>query len=337
MILDEAPGIDPKIWGAIEGARAGGDVRVLALGNPTISSGPFYDSFASGRESWNLFTISAFDTPNFDGLCLKYLGEDGHTLKLGRGDQDLLTLPDEELDRNSRPYLTTRRWVKERWGEWGAGHPLWESRVCGAFPAQSEFSLLSLVWLEQAKARKTDGTGGVTAGLDVAGPGEDETVLTLRRGCEILSIQSWPSSDPRGDVVAALRPYKADLEAVNVDSIGIGWGMYQHLIDLGFNANPINVGEAALDPEKYANRKAELYWGLRMRLESGDMSGSLDDKTIGQLAGIRYKHNPRGQVLIESKDEARKRGVKSPDRAESVMLAFVSDSSMDVWIRLGAY
>ncbi len=41
-----------------------------------------------------------------------------------------------------------------------------------------------------------------------------------------------------------------------------------------------------------------------------------------QLASIRYEINPRGQVQIESKDEARKRGIKSPDRAEALMLAF---------------
>jgi phage terminase large subunit len=37
---------------------------------------------------------------------------------------------------------------------------------------------------------------------------------------------------------------------------------------------------------------------------------------------VRYRHNARGQVEIESKEAARKRGVKSPDRAEAVMLAF---------------
>jgi hypothetical protein len=53
VILDEAPGILPGIYEAIEGIRAGGDVRVLALGNPVISSGPFYDAFTSGRAGWN--------------------------------------------------------------------------------------------------------------------------------------------------------------------------------------------------------------------------------------------------------------------------------------------
>jgi hypothetical protein len=98
IVLDEAPGVLPEIWEAIEGIRAGGDVRVLALGNPTIASGPFYEAFTSNRENWNLVTISAFDTPNLEGITL----------------ETLLELPEEELNYNPYPYLTTRRWVKER-------------------------------------------------------------------------------------------------------------------------------------------------------------------------------------------------------------------------------
>jgi hypothetical protein len=65
-----------------------------------------------------------------------------------------------------------------------------------------------------------------------------------------------------------------------------------------------------------------LYWGLRLRAQDGDLAGLTDERTIAQLAGIRYSHNSRGQVVIESKEDARKRGVRSPDRAEAVMLAF---------------
>src|SRR5712691_1585108 len=160
IVLDEAPGILPEIFEAVESIRVGGDVRVLALGNPIIASGPFYDAFSSNRESWNLITISAFDTPNLQGITM----------------EQLLEMSDKELDENPRPYLTTRRWVKEKYLEWGLGHPLWESRVLGNFPLQSEDALLSLSWLEQAKLR-TEGDGELWAGLDVAGPGEDETAL----------------------------------------------------------------------------------------------------------------------------------------------------------------
>jgi hypothetical protein len=81
----------------------------------------------------------------------------------------------------------------------------------------------------------------------------------------------------------ALTPYRDanELESVNVDSIGIGWGMYCHLLDLGFPAVAVNVGERPRDSEKFANLKAELYWGLRLRTEAGDLSGLLDERALG--------------------------------------------------------
>jgi phage terminase large subunit len=306
VVLDEAPGILPEIWEAIEGIRAGGNVRVLALGNPTISSGPFYDAFTSNRESWSLITISAFDTPNLQGITMDSLSK----------------LSEDELDQNVRPYLTTRRWVKEKLVEWGAGHPLWESRVLGNFPQESDDALFSLSWLEQAKLRE-DGDGELCAGVDVAGPGDNETALCIRRGPKIVLLRAWVSKDPTGDLLAALQPYKAELTKVNVDTVGIGYYFARHLKDQGLIVNPINVGESSREPERYANLKAEYFWALRMRAQSGELSGLADDRTIAQLASIRYQHNARGQIVIESKDEARKRGVKSPDRAEAVMLAFI--------------
>jgi hypothetical protein len=59
-----------------------------------------------------------------------------------------------------------------------------------------------------------------------------------------------------------------------------------------------------------------------MRFESGDVAGLVDERAISQLATIRYSYNARGQLVIESKEDARKRGIKSPDRAEAIMLAF---------------
>jgi hypothetical protein len=98
--------------------------------------------------------------------------------------------------------------------------------------------------------------------------------------------------------------------------------MAAHLKDQGIRVREVNVGERARNPEKYVNLKAELYWGLRARAQEGDLAGLTDERAIAQLAGIRYSHNSRGQVVIEPKEQARKRGVKSPDRAEAVMLAF---------------
>jgi phage terminase large subunit len=321
IVIDEAPGVMPEIYDAIEGTRAGGDVHVLALGNPLIASGPFYEAFTANREGWSVFTIGAFDTPNLAGLDL----------------EALLALDEDELDRNVRPYLISRRWVKEKYQEWGPGNPLWESRVMGLFPKQAKDSLLSLTWLERAQARppSTNGPNVVlTAGVDVAGPGTDETVVVVRHGQNIIDIRAFTSDDARGEVVAALLPYQSRLSFVNVDGDGLGWYMAQHLGE-HFAVQIIQAGSVTGNPEQFVNLKAQLYWALRMRLEANEISGLKDEKTIAQLPSLRYRHNARGQVVIESKDEARKRGVKSPDRAEAVMLAFAPkfqvEEVIDTW------
>jgi len=54
------------------------------------------------------------------------------------------------------------------------------------------------------------------------------------------------------------------------------------------------------------------------------VSGLTDELALMQLASIRYQINPRGLIEIESKEDMRKRGVKSPDRAEAIMLAFAN-------------
>jgi hypothetical protein len=82
------------------------------------------------------------------------------------------------------------------------------------------------------------------------------------------------------------------------------------------------VSEKSRHPERFANLKAEPYWGLRECFEKGEVGGLKDEQAISQLATIRYSYNPRGQLLIESKEDARKRGIKSPDRAEAMMLAY---------------
>ena len=315
LVIDEAPGVREDIFEAIDGIRAGGDVRTLMLGNPILATGRFHDAFSEQLVLWRTFTIDAFDTPNLQGITL----DDLRSIPIGADDPRLF--------ETVRPYLVTRQWVHEKLHTWGEQSPLWESKVRGQFPAQSDDALVSLMWLERARRDgeplPSKGAPPKTGGLDVAGPGEDETVLTIRQGGNILQQFIWHESDPRGAVLATLREH--GVTQVNVDSIGIGYYMARHLADAGIAVTDVNVGEAARDTEKYANKKAEYYWSLRMRFEADEITGLSDDLTISQLAGIRYAHNARGQIVIESKADARKRGVRSPDRAESVMLAFAPE------------
>jgi hypothetical protein len=213
----------------------------------------------------------------------------------------------------------------------------------GQFPDQSEYALISLAWLEAAQLREGKPDGRLIAGIDVAGPGEDETVLAVRDGDKLIHLQWWTKPDPRGEVLAALRPFQARLAMINGDTAGIGYYFLKHIQDHGFPVTHVNVGAAPL-PERfamqekrlnpqarnqYANLKAQLYWNLRLRFQDGEIAGIADERTIGQLAGIRWATDSRGNIVIESKDEARKRGVKSPDRAEAIMLCYHDTRATD--------
>ena len=333
IIIDEAPGVDDEIWKAIDGIRAGGDIRLLALGNPVIASGNFYEIFSKQKQDWKRFTISAFDTPNLAGLTI----------------DDLLTMDEAELDRNERPYLTTRRWVRDKYLDWGPDSADYQSRVLGQFPKHSKAALISLDWIDAASERPVlPSTEGYIAGIDVAGPGKAETVVYVRQGPNVVAMEAWRKDDPLGDLVQWLADYEHDLICY-VDEIGIGYNFAIRLREalegrwqakmaelkaiqdktgkpVDYPEEPkvvgVNVGESPEDSERFLNLKAEAYWGIRDRFKDGDVRGLLDDETKAQLGSIRSIPNARGQNTIERKEDAAKRGVPSPDRAEAFMLCF---------------
>lgn len=329
IVVDEAAGVRPAIIEAAEGIRAGGDVRFLWLGNPTITSGPFYEVFSSTRGvGWTLITISAFDTPNFAGL--------GRAKSDGSPPDALLTMTEDDLNTNVRPYLITRSWVREMWEvcQHNPEHPFWQARVLGEFPTQDVHALIPLGWIERAKRnwydlpRDPDGTviddgGSRIVGIDVAGPGDAETVRVTRSGGPLWKVEipeAWRSPDPRGEVMRSLLDDRARIRGGAYDAIGIGYYFGLPFAEAGIPLDGVNVSDKATDSERFGNLKAQLYWGLREQFQEDGVA--LDDDAVlcAQLAGLRYFVDARGKIWIESKEDARKRGVQSPDRAEALML-----------------
>ena len=138
VLADEAIALSENHWTAIESLLAGGNHnRLVIAGNPTVGSAGmyYYDAFHKNRAQFKCFTISSFDTPNLIGLNL----------------DSLLQMPDAELDNNPVPFLTTRRWVKERFDAWTDQSPQFLSRVLGHFPEQGDGALIGLNYLEQAR------------------------------------------------------------------------------------------------------------------------------------------------------------------------------------------
>lgn len=308
IICDEAPGIEPSFWPAVEGILAGGDTHLLALGNPTVSSGYFYDAFTRNRQAWTTFSISAFDTPNLAGLVL----------------DALLAQPDGALDDNPCPYLTTRRWVRERYAEWFNGSPenspLWQSRVLGEFPSSSSNALIPLTALEHARRAPVDNGADIIIGVDPAGPGRDKTAAVACAGGAIVDSKTWTEPDARGPVLAWLRRWQSRIRLVRYDSCGLGYFFAEPLRDAGYRCEGINVAAASKDRERYANAKAERFWNLRDRFIAGDVSG-LSDEMLAELAAITWLLDTHGRIAIEGKADVKAALGHSPDLAESLMLA----------------
>jgi hypothetical protein len=337
IVADEAPGIEMDIWDAIEGIRAGGNVHVLELGNPVVPSGHFYDSFSKNRAIYKCISISAFDTPNLQHSDGSAISED-----------ELLAMSAEELAYCPFPSLVSREWVAERLRVWGPKHPKYIARVRGEFPADDPSSVFPLSWIERARRDPTDAElreavqrqWRVQVGIDVAGAGADETVLTARVGGIILEQHFWSDPDPRGAVMAVLQRLKTGrypLGLIVVDTVGIGYNFARHIADWGYDCYGFNAGARAIDNTQFVNQKAEAHWTFRSYLQQNLISNLKDEETAAQLSTIRYRENSRGLTEIETKEQRNRRGIPgSPDRAESLIMAFmkvIPQQTAVVWDR----
>lgn len=316
IIVDEAPGVRQALFQAIDGIRAGGKVHVLLLGNPTIPGGAFFEAFKSPL--WEKFTIDAFDTPNLYGVT----------------EDDIAALPEDPNDLTREqaewlavcpfPYLTTRQWVWEKYNHWKPESPIYQARVRGRFPTDSDEMMFPFYLVENARALKEEDPGApISAGLDIAGPGEDETVLYWRRALNIKGLHTWRIPDAKHAVTAAIKRIQA--QTVNADSGGLGYHLFTHLRDHKIAARPIVAQSSPRDKDRFLNLKAEMYWDFRMALDAQLVGGLTDGATIDQLLTVLYDDST-GKVAVESKKVARKgRGIKSPDRAEALIMSFAEN------------
>jgi hypothetical protein len=217
--------------------------------------------------------------------------------------------------------------------------------VLGEFPRQATDSLISLDWVEQAEQRGFDTDSqpelsdqarpapGIILGLDVARYGDCESVLAERCGDELVQMTAWQGHDLMHTVgIVVARCGAGRVQEVIIDTVGVGAGVYDRLLEMvnegstpglsGVVITPFSSGERAQDDQFDAVRD-EAFWSLRERYRDGKIAHRDKWETLtGQLTKLRYSYSSRGKVKIETKDELRKRGQKSPDWADAVLLAF---------------
>lgn len=326
IVVDEAGGVPEEVYTGLKGAMTGACPRALYIGHPTKPDGEFAACIEGKRSGCNVIRVTPFDLPT--------LQKPGITL------QDIRSGAWEAKRAGYTPEphevgLADALWVRRRWEEYGEDDPRWQATVMAQIPEDEQARVFSRLLIDEAAALEPDEDevreGPVEAGVDPAGPGEDETAWAIRCGTSLLEESASGAADARGEVMRALHPYRDRLKIVRVDATGEGRAFARHLQDFGFpvmevafGGKPIgsNDAEAKRLSEEFVNLKAQIYWSMRDRLRDGKARGFVDPVANRQMGPIGWVTDSRGRIAIESKDSMEKRGLPSPDRAEARILAY---------------
>ena len=173
------------------------------------------------------------------------------------------------------------------------------------------------------------GSSPKVAGLDVARFGNDRSALVVRRGGEIIHLESWGQSDVVATAGKVIDRYRTGIfDAIAVDSIGVGAGVADILKNNGIPTAMVQVSEKARNTERFYSQRDELWWNLREWFEEGacciskGLTESKKQELLKDIQDIHYSYSPTNKIKVESKDEMRKRINLSPDLGDALCLTF---------------
>ena len=318
ILVDEAPGVPAPIMTALVNTATGDHNIIAAWGNPDHQADPL--ALFAKLSRVRPIRVSALDHPNV---------VTGRELIAG---------------------AATRGSVQLRKDEYGEQGALYQSRVRGIAPEQSEHALIRLAWCKAAVVRALDPVtgpllrqGSKALGVDVAqSENGDMAAVAAGVGAVLLKVEAIPC--PNATVLGRLvweqmRKEAIDPAYVGVDPIGVGAATVNCLdeyTDAGDggrvqrcvgSAKPLPALSRAADgvtmdwltdANRFRNLRAQMWWQLREDLRNGVIGLPDDAELFRELCIVQFE-DENGTVTIESKDEIRKRLGRSPDRADAVV------------------
>lgn len=205
-----------------------------------------------------------------------------------------------------------------------------------AFQMSGHDSFIRPEIVMRARKAKCEAAGPLIIGYDPNWKGKDRAALAMRKGRKVTKIECRNSLDTMQQVGWLKQVIDTEKPArVFIDVGGPGPGIYDRLVEMGYAAivRPVNFGSAPLEPTQtdehgrplggYVNRRAEMWGKSRDWLE--DVGGAdIPDADVLQAdaCGPTYKYDSLSRVQLESKDEMRRRKVRSPDEWDAVALTF---------------
>ncbi|VDO06494.1 unnamed protein product [Brugia timori] len=285
VVIDEVAQIKPEVWDEIL--------------QPALSDRKGWAWFIGTPKGINLFSSLYFAGQN---------KQDWATARYTVYDTDALDALEVERLRTS---MSDVAWAREY--------------LCD-FTAAGEDQLISLTDAETA-ARRTYSVGSVEfsariLGVDPARFGNDRSVIFSRQGLQAfdpLVFRGIDNMDLAGRVAAKIEAWQPD--AVFIDS-GAGAGVIDRLRQLGYDIVEVNFGGKSIDP-RFANKRAEMWHEMADWVKGG---GAIPNDNVLklELATPTYKFDANNRILLESKDDIKKRlpDAGSPDLADALALTF---------------
>lgn len=292
FILDEAGGIPDAVAAAAEGALATGiETKMLICGNKTHLSGPLYRAHTSERHLWRVIEVT--------------------------GDPD-------DPKRSPRIGL---KWAREQIEKYGRDNDWVKANVLNQFPSRQSNTWIGIEDVDGAANRNLDvkfyAHEPKILGVDVSAGGDNESVITPRQGDIVFPSEVELGQPDTMKLVAhvALVANVWGADAIFVDGNGVGRGVADRLRELGYNATAVDsASESFRQDVRFFNLRAQMWWDMAQWLRHGAIPK--DDTLRSQLMAPTYSFDPRGRYKLETKDEMKRRGVNSPDRADSLAYTF---------------
>lgn len=295
VIIDEAGDIPSAVTEAADASLSTGAWnRIIMTGNPTQTSGPLYDACTSQRHLWKVIEIT--------------------------GDPD-------DPKRAKRIKVD---WAREKIAALGRYNPWVLINVFGQFPPAGWNKLLGPEHCVASYNRFLDDKAwkphAHVMGVDPARFGDDEAIIMRRRGRLAFAprgFRNLSSTDLAEQVLKEILDEKVDMTFIDVTGQGVG--VYDHIVFLGHadKVMPINFGEKAQEPERYVNRRTEMYdRAAKWVKEEGKLPH--DPQLNQELCAHEFDYDPKSRMLLTPKDDVKMLIQRSPDRADAFVLTFAN-------------
>ncbi len=215
-----------------------------------------------------------------------------------------------EFDKANNPEMYAHKWL---------GEPL----------SQAEMSILARSAVIDSMQRDIEDDGQIIIGVDVARMGNDRTVFWKRKGLKTIDSRIYTKLRTT-DVCDRLEMFVDNDKKVQlkIDDTGVGGGVTDEMMKRGYNVKAINFGAKAKDDNKYPNLISEAWFEFGELLPKAQLP--MDRDLLMELSTREWKQDNKGKRRIQSKDDYKKLGFKSPDLADACIICYYTPKDTNV-------